>query len=106
MDMITPEQAITRLHATYRKYGVERSTIERLFADGTDNQGFTPLETYNLLRMILAREFNEHEYFAVSEIASMLGMTEDEVMEEARKAKTGNEALINGFKMFFPHGIK
>lgn len=97
---------IDRLFSTYGKYGIDRGILERLFADGTDRQGFTEIETYNLLRMSLGHEFNEREYFAVGEVAAMLDMTEDEVMDAATKAKTGNEALLSGFRMYFPHGIK
>lgn len=103
--MITVEQAIDRLFATYHQYGITRELLENLFNDGVNNQGFTPLETYNLLRMSLGHEFNEREYFAVSEIATMLDMSENEVMEEAKKAKTSNESLINGFRLYFPNGI-
>lgn len=104
--MITVQQAIDRLFATYNQYGITWELLENLFNDGVNNQGFTPLETYNLLRMSLGHEFNEREYFAVSEIASMLGMSEDEVMEEAKKAKISNETLINGFRLYLPNGIK
>lgn len=97
---------IDRLFATYEEYGIDRELIERLFADGTHKQGFTPLEVYNLLRMSLGHEFGEREYFAVSEVAAMLGMTENEVMNAAEKAKAGNEALLSGIRMFFPQGIK
>lgn len=104
--MITVQQAIDRLFATYDQYGITRELLETLFKYGVNNQGFTPLETYNLLRMSLGHEFNEREYFAVSEIASMLGMSEDEVVEEVKKAQKSNETLINGFQLYLPNGIK
>ena len=103
---ITVQQAIDRLLATYRQYGITMELLKALFNDGINNQGFTPLETYNLLRMFLGHEFNEREYFSVSEIANMLDLSEDDVMEEARKAITGNEALINRFRLYFPSDIK
>lgn len=104
--MISKEQAIDRLHSTYSKYGVSREVLTEILTDGIEQQGFTPQEVYNLVRMSLGREFGEREYFAVSEIAAMLGMTEKEVMNAAEKANAGNEALLSGFRMFFPQGIK
>jgi len=56
--------------------------------------------------MSLGREYGEREYFTVSEVAAMLGMTENEVMSAAEKAKAENKALLSGFRMFFPQGIK
>lgn len=104
--MINKEQAIDRLVSVYGKYGISREVLTSLYMDGIEKQGFTPQEVYNLLRMSLGHEFNEREYFAVAEIADMLGMTENEVIAEARKAKAGNESLISGFKMYLPNGIK
>lgn len=43
--------------------------------------------------MSLGHEFGGREYFAVPEIADMLGMTEEEVIAAAQKAKAGNEAM-------------
>ncbi len=104
--MINTEQAINRLYSIYGKHGITRELITSLFMDGIEKQGFTPLDTYNLLRMSLGHEFNEREYFAVAEIADMLGISENEVVAEAKEAQTGNEALINGFRMYFPKGIQ
>lgn len=97
---------IDRLFATYGEYGIDKERVKQLFADGTHKQGFTPLEVYNLLRMSLGYEFGGREYFAVSEVATMLGMTENEVINAAEKAKVRNEALLSEFRMFFPQGIK
>lgn len=100
------ETAIERLFATYSKYGVSRELLEKIFADGIEQQGFTPHETYNLLRMSLAHEYGEREYFAVSEVASMLDMTEAEIISEIGKTKAANEAVLHGFRLLLPNGIK
>ncbi len=103
--MITQKEAVQRLFTTYGEYGVTEDMLNQLFEDGVNNQHFTPQETFNLLRMSLGHEFGGREYFAVPEIASMLNMTEEEVITAAQKAKAGNDALISGFRMFFPGGL-
>lgn len=103
--MITQKEAVQRLFAIYGEYGVTEDMLNSLFEDGVNNQHFTPQETFNLLRMSLGHEFGGREYFAVPEIASMLDMTEEEVIAAAQKAKAGNEALISGFRMYFPSGL-
>ena len=103
--MITQKEAVQRLFNTYGEYGVTEEVLNRLFEDGVNNQHFTPQETFNLLRMSLGHEFGGREYFAVSEIASMLAMTEEEVIDAAQKAKEENNAVISGFRMYFPSGL-
>lgn len=96
------DTAIERLFATYSKRGVSRELLEKAFTDGIGQQGFTPHEIYNLLRMGLAHKYGEREYFAVSEVASMLDMTETEIMSKIGKAKAANEAVLRGFSLLFP----
>ena len=91
--MITQKEAVQRLFNTYGEYGITEDILNQLFEDGVKNQHFTPQETYNLLRMSLGHEFGGREYFAVPEIADMLGMTEEEVIAAAQQAKAGNEAM-------------
>lgn len=102
--MITQKEAVQRLYNTYSQYGITEELLNRLLEDGIKNQHFTLQETYNLLRMSLAHEYGEREYFAVAEIASMLDMSEAEIIAEAAKAKAGNEAVIQGFKILLPNG--
>lgn len=102
---MTEEMAIDRLFATYGQYGVTRELMERLFNDGR-KQGFSILETYNLMRMSLGHEYGEREYFAPAELANMLDVSEDEIIEEVEKARTGNKILINEFRLYLPNGIK
>lgn len=98
------QEAIQRLYNTYSQYGITKELLDRLFEDGISNQHFTLQETYNLLRMSLANEYGEREYFAVAEIASMLNMSEAEIMEEVAKTKAENEAVIQGFKILLSKG--
>lgn len=101
---MTKQEAIQRLYNTYGQYGITAELLDRLFEDGINNQHFTLQETFNLLRMSLAHEYGEREYFAVAEIASMLDMSEAEIMAEVAKTKAENEAVIQGFKILLPKG--
>lgn len=103
--MITQKEAVQRLLNTYGEYGVTEEILNRLFEDGVNNQHFTPQETFNLLRMSLGHEFGGREFFAVPEIASMLGIAEEEVIAAAQKAKKEDDAVISGFRMHFPSGL-
>ena len=62
---MTTEQAIKRLYGTYGKFGISKDLITKLFMDGIGQQGFTPLATYNLLRMSLGEELQKHNYLTV-----------------------------------------
>ena len=103
--MISQQEAVQRLYNSYGDCGITEEMLNKLFEDGVSNQHFTPQETFNLLRMSLGHEFGGLEYFSVSEIADMLDMTEEEVIAEAQRVKAGNNALINGFKLYFPNGL-
>lgn len=104
--MISTEQAIARLYGTYGKYGVEESTLRRLFEDGEKKQGFSTLEVYNLLRMTLGQEYGEREYFALQEVATMLNATPEEVIKQIGRQNAGaKESIMQGFRMYFPEGL-
>lgn len=103
--MISQQEAVQRLYNSYGDDGITKEMLNKLFEDGVSNQHFTPQETFNLLRMSLGHEFGGREYFAVSEIADMLDVTEQEIIAEIERAKTGNDALINGFRLYFPNGL-
>jgi phenylalanine-4-hydroxylase len=108
--MITAEQAIKRLYGAYGKFGVSKDLITRLFMDGIGQQGFTPLATYNLLRMSLGEEFEQQEYFSVKEIAEMLETSEEEVRQQIAQLQEQNGAkpieTMQGWQWYFPNGIK
>ncbi len=53
---MTAEQAIKRLYETYGKFGGSKDLITRLFMDGIEQQSFTPLATYNLLKISLGED--------------------------------------------------
>lgn len=107
MDM---KQAVDRLYYTYGKYGIEKDLIERLFIDGIENQGFSTLATFNLLRMSLGVEFHHQEYFSFKEIAEMLDTSEDGVKQQIEKMQEQDKAkqieTANGWQWYFPSGLK
>ena len=108
--MISTEQAIKRLYGTYAKFGVSKDTITKLFMDGTGQQGFSPLTTYNLLRLSLGTEFQQQEYFSVKEIAEMLDVSEGEAKEQIKQLQEQDGAkpieTMQGWQWYFPNGIK
>lgn len=104
--MISTEQAIARLYGTYSKYGVTETTLRRLFENGEKEQGFSTLEVYNLLRMTLGKEYGEREYFSLSEVATMLNATPEEVMQQIGSQNAGAKGnIMQGFRMYFPEGL-
>lgn len=107
---MTTEIAIKRLYGTYGKFGISKDLITRLYMDGIGQQGFTPLATYNLLRMSLGVEFGQQEYFSVKEIAEMLEVSEEEARERIAQLQEQDEAEakenVQGWQWFFPKGIK
>lgn len=107
---MTAEQAIKRLYGDYGKFGVSKDLITRLFMDGIEQQGFTPLATYNLLRMSLGEEFKQQEYFSVKEIAEMLETSEEEVRQQIAQLQEQDGAkpieTMQGWQWYFPNGIK
>lgn len=107
---ISTEQAINRLYSTYGKFGITKKLITSLFMDGIEKQGFTPLATYNLLRMSLGEEFKQQEYFSVKEIAEMLETSEEEVRQQIAQLQEQDGAepieTMQGWQWYFPNGIK
>ena len=107
---MTTEQAIKRLYGTYGKFGISKDLITKLFMDGIGQQGFTPLATYNLLRMSLGEEFQQQEYFSVKEIAEMLETSEEEVRQQIAQLQEQDGAIpietMQGWQWYFPNGIK
>ena len=108
--MINADQAIKRLYSSYGKFGISEDLIKRLFMDGIEKQGFTPLATYNLIRMSLGTEFEQQEYFSVKEIAEMLETTEEKVKEQITQLQEQDGAkpieTMQGWQWYFPNGIK
>lgn len=108
--MISTEQAIKYLFASYGKFGISKDLITSLFMDGVENQGLTPLATYNLLRMSLGTKFEQQEYFSVKEIAEMLETTEEKVKEQIAQLQEQDGAkpieTVQGWQWYFPNGIK
>lgn len=96
--MMNAEQAIDR--------GVSREMLAEILTDGIEQQGLTPREVYNMVRMSLAYEYGEKEYFAIPEVATMLDMTEAEMISQISKTRATNEAVLHGCRLLFPDGIK
>ncbi len=55
--------------------------------DGIEKQGFTPLDTYNLLRMSPGHEFNEHEYFSLDDVMAITGESREELLQRIEQCR-------------------
>ena len=84
---MTTEQAINRLYSTYSKHGITKELITSLFMDGIKKQGFSPLNTYNLLRMSLGHEFNEREYFSLDDVMAITGESREELLQRIEQCR-------------------
>ncbi|MBD5495424.1 MAG: hypothetical protein HDR12_13955 [Lachnospiraceae bacterium] len=84
---ITAEWAINQLYSSYGKFGVSKDLITRLFNDGIEQQGFTPIITYNLLRMSLGKEFKQHEYFSLEDVMAITGESREELLQRIEQCR-------------------
>lgn len=79
--------AVNNLYATYGKYGLDKGKLGLLICDGMENYGLSLETCYNGLRMTLGNEYNEKELFSTNEVAEMLDMSNEEVIQEVEKCK-------------------
>lgn len=83
------EQEIKWLAAKYSKYGWDYTKVLKLLFD----MAFTAPETHRDLtslflgaRFALSQEYGEPEAFTLTEVAAIMGTTQDEAMEAMKKA--------------------
>lgn len=82
--------AIDLLYQAYPE--VARSTLQYLIEDGIMHYDLTVKLCYDGLRMALSEQFGRPETFTVSDVAAMLGTTEDEVLKGIRQIETETPA--------------
>lgn len=87
------DDQVKRLAERYRKYGIEEQDILDAIQSGRA-KGFDDEVALTGVRLALAHEFGEHEYFSSAEIAKALGMTVDEVTSTIEEHKA--ELLQHG----------
>lgn len=91
--MMTREDVINNVLANYGKYGIEQETIEELVDSGL-KEGLSYQEIYTGIKLACAQEYGEHTLFSTAEVAEVLGVSEEMVIQEIEKAKV--ELLESG----------
>lgn len=115
---MTYQDALTNLKNTYTvKYNFPEDEIERMLRSGITEYDLTVSACYHGLRMILGEQLGEKEYFTIEEIAEMMQISKEEVLEEIENMKKHCEAIGEDFSkyaipvqenkaLYFPHGLK
>lgn len=115
---MTYQDALTNLKNTYTvKYGFPEEEIKSMLDSGIKEYDLTVSACYNGLRMMLGEQLGEQEYFTTEEIAEMMQISKEEVLEEIENMKKHCEATGEDFNkyaipvqeskvLFFPHGLK
>lgn len=91
--MMTREDVISNVLANYGKYGIERKTVEKLLDSGL-KEGLSYQAIYTGIKLAYAQEYGEHTLFSTAEVAEVLGVSEEMVIQEIEKAKV--ELLESG----------
>lgn len=116
---MTFREALSNLYSKYGKYGFEREFLSDQLRNGIMEHGFSVNTSYNGLRMILAQETGEHEYFSLEDVMEITGESREEILdriEECREelAAAGEnpddyfiptEPKPEKVTWFFPHGL-
>lgn len=100
-QIMTLIDAVNNLYSTYGKYGLDKGKIWMLICDGMKNYGLSVETCYNGLRMTLGREYNEQELFSSDEVAEMLGVSKEEILQEIEKCKIELEAKGEDTNRYF-----
>lgn len=90
---MTREDVISNVLANYGKYGIERKTVEKLLDSGL-KEGLSYQAIYTGIKLAYAQEYGEHTLFSTAEVAEVLGVSEEMVIQEIEKAKV--ELLESG----------
>lgn len=91
--MMTREDVISNVLANYGKYGIEQGTIEELVDSGL-KEGLSYQAIYTGIKLAYTQEYGEHTLFSIAEVAEVLGISEEMVIQEIEKAKV--ELLESG----------
>lgn len=115
---MTYQDALTNLKNTYTvKYGFPEEAIKAMLDSGIKEYDLTVSTCYNGLRMMLGEQLGEEELFTAEEIAEMMQISKEEVLEEIENMKKHCEAIGEDFSkyaipvqenkvLYFPHGLK
>lgn len=81
------ETIINNLLTNYGKYGITRVELEPIIDDGIHNYDLSLEAIYNGLRMSLASEFNEHEYFSLDDVMAITGESREELLQRIEQCR-------------------
>lgn len=76
---MTFKTALDNLCANYGKYGISRKEFSDLLKDGVA-RGFSVKAAYNGIKISIAFNTGDHEYFSVDDVAEITGETREEVL--------------------------
>jgi hypothetical protein len=82
MKTITIDEAVNYLYSKYSKYGATKQILTQAMAEGITQFNLSPLGAFNILRMQLSLEFDEHEEFSIEDVMEMYGLTREQAQAE------------------------
>lgn len=105
MKTITINQAVDYLYERYAKFGATKQILTQAMAEGITQFNLSPLGAFNILRMQLSLEFNEHEEFSVEDVMEMYGLSREQAQAEIdnmiREVADNGENVLD---YIIPHG--
>lgn len=84
---MTFKTALDNLCANYSKYGMTREIFSDLLKDGV-RRGISVKGAYNSIKMTVALQTGEREYFSVDDVCEMTGETREEVLQRIEEMRT------------------
>lgn len=81
------ETVINNLVVNYGKYGITREKLEPIIDDGIQNFNLSLEIIYSGLRMSLASEFDEHEYFSLDDVMAITGESREEILQRIEQCR-------------------
>lgn len=103
---MTVETAAENLFRNYGKLsGVSLEEYKRLVADGCTKCDMKPQAIYNGLRLCLGLEYGQMEYFSEADARELLGVDQQGLYDEMRKAGVQLQQTESK-TYFFPNGLK
>lgn len=111
---MTFQTALNSLYEKYGKYGFAKEILSEQLRSGVIH-GFSVNAVYNGLRMVLALETGEHEYFSLEDVQEITHESRDELIKKVEQYRKELIAAgenpddyfqkVEPMTFYFPHGI-
>jgi len=88
---MTRQDVINNIMIKYSDCGVTEDVLEEMISSG-EQEGFTYRMIYNGIRMMLGDQSGREELFSAADMAEMLGISEEEAMQQIEEMRTEVEA--------------